>query len=100
VVNSHSPGHKEFWVFHLETWSYLLIGIYFYTNDLPALVCETFTDLNDPAREHPVHKTFMANFPDDTNQGIPSQGDSCDFPFFGNVGVPLMSTLNILGLNV
>jgi hypothetical protein len=63
-------------------------------------VCETFTDLNDPAREEPVHKIFMAKVPDDTNQGTPSQGDSCAFPFFGNVGVPLMATLNIPGLNV
>ena len=28
------------------------------------------------------------------------QGDSYDFPFFGNVGVPLMATLYIPGLNV
>jgi hypothetical protein len=35
-----------------------------------------------------------------TNQGTPSQGDSFDFPFFGNVGVPLMATLYIPGLNV
>jgi hypothetical protein len=27
-------------------------------------------------------------------------GGSCAFPFFGNVGAPLMATLNILGLNV
>jgi hypothetical protein len=63
-------------------------------------VCETFTDLNDPAREEPVHNIFMEKFPDDTNQGTPSQGDSCAFPFFGNVGVPFMATLYILGLNV
>jgi hypothetical protein len=37
---------------------------------------------------------------DDTNQGTPSQGDSCAFPFFKNVGVPLMVTLYIPGLNV
>jgi hypothetical protein len=42
----------------------------------------------------------MDKFPDNTNQGTPSQGDSCSFPFFGNVGVPLMATLYILGLNV
>jgi hypothetical protein len=42
----------------------------------------------------------MAKFPDDTNQGTPSQGDSCAFPFFRNVGVPLMATLYIPGLNV
>jgi hypothetical protein len=63
-------------------------------------VCETFTDLNDPARGEPLHKIFMAKVPDDTNQGTPSQGDSCAFPFFGNVGVPLMATLYIPGLNV
>jgi hypothetical protein len=63
-------------------------------------VCETFKDLNDPARVEPLHKIFMAKFLDDTNQGDPSQGDSCSFPFFGNVGVPLMATLYILRLNV
>jgi hypothetical protein len=42
----------------------------------------------------------MAKFPDDTNQGTPSQGDSCAFHFLGNVGVPLMPTLYIPGLNV
>ena len=63
-------------------------------------VCETFTDLNDPARGEPMHKIFMAKVLNDTNQGTPSQGDSCAFRFFGNVGVPLMATLYILGLNV
>jgi hypothetical protein len=42
----------------------------------------------------------MAKFLGDTNQGSPSQGDSCSFPFFENVGVPLMATLYIPGLNV
>jgi hypothetical protein len=66
----------------------------------PKSVCETFTDLNSQEKGEPVHKIFMAKFPGDTNQGAPSQGDSCDFTFFGNVGVPLMATLYILGLNV
>jgi hypothetical protein len=57
-------------------------------------------DLNDPPREEPMHKIFMAKVIVNTNQGTPSQGDSCAFPFFGNIGVPLMATLNILGLNV
>jgi hypothetical protein len=72
----------------------------FDTTGSSKLVCETFTDLNDPARGEPVHNIFMAKFPGDTNQGAPSQGGSCAFPFFGNVGVPLMATLYILGLNV
>jgi hypothetical protein len=63
-------------------------------------VCETFTDLNDPARGEPLHNIFVAKFPNDTNQGTPSQGDFCAFPFFGNVGVPLLATLYIPGLNV
>jgi hypothetical protein len=42
----------------------------------------------------------MEKFPDNTNQGTPSQGDSCAFPFFRNIGVPLMATLYIPGLNV
>jgi hypothetical protein len=45
-------------------------------------------------------KIFMAKVTGDTNQGAPSQGDSCAFPFFRNVGVPLMATLYIPGLNV
>jgi hypothetical protein len=47
-----------------------------------------------------MHKIFMAKFPNHTNQGTPSQGDSCAFPFFRNVGVPLMATLYIPRLNV
>jgi hypothetical protein len=46
-----------------------------------------------------VQNIFIAKFLDHTNQGTLSQGDSCDFPFFGNVGVPLMATLYIPGLN-
>jgi hypothetical protein len=63
-------------------------------------VCETFTDLKDPTRGEPLHKIFMDRVPDDTNQGTPSKGDSCAFPFFENIGVPLMATLYIPGLNV
>jgi hypothetical protein len=63
-------------------------------------MCETFTYLNDPAREELEHNIFMEKFTNDTNQVTPSQGDCCDFPFFGNVGVPLMATLYISGLNV
>jgi hypothetical protein len=57
-------------------------------------------DLNDPARGEPVRKIFMVKVPNNTKQGTPSQGDSCAFPFFGNVVVPLMATLYIPGLNV
>jgi hypothetical protein len=63
-------------------------------------MCETFTNLNDPTREEPVHKIFMEKVHDDNNQGNPLQGDYCTFPFFGNVRVPLMAKLYILGLNV
>jgi hypothetical protein len=72
----------------------------FDTTSFPESVRETFTDLNDPARGEPMHSIFMDKIPDDTNQGTPSQGDSCSFPFFGNFGVPLMATLYIPGLNV
>jgi hypothetical protein len=47
-----------------------------------------------------MHKISMAKVTNDTNQGTPLQGDSCAFPFLGNVGVPLMATLYIPGLNV
>jgi hypothetical protein len=63
-------------------------------------VCDTFTDLNTPVREELVHNIFMSKIFDNTNQGTHSQGDSCDFYFFGKVGVPLMATLYIPGLNV
>jgi hypothetical protein len=72
----------------------------FYTTDLPESVCETFTDLINLAREEPMHKIFMVEVPNNINQGTPSQGDSCAFPLFRNVGVPLIATLSILGLNV
>jgi hypothetical protein len=72
----------------------------FDNTDLPESLCETFTDLNDPTRGEPVHNIFMAKVPTDTNRGAPSQGDSCAFPFFGNVGVPLMATLYIPRLSV
>jgi hypothetical protein len=65
----------------------------FDTTGLPESVHEIFMDLNDLARREPVHRIFMDKVPDDTNQGTPLQGDSCAFPFFGNVGVPLMATL-------
>lgn len=42
----------------------------------------------------------MANIPVESNQGTLPKGDPCAFPFFGNIGTPLMATLNILGLNV
>ena len=35
----------------------------------------------------------------ETNQGTLPKGDPRSFPFFGNVGTPLMVTLNIPGLN-
>jgi hypothetical protein len=72
----------------------------FYTSGSSESVCETFTDLNNPEKGEPVHKIFMDKVLGDTNQGSPSQGDSCSFPFFGNVGVPLMATLYFPGLNV
>jgi hypothetical protein len=72
----------------------------FDTTGLPESVREDFTDLNDPARGEPMHRIFMAKFLDNTNQGTPSQEYYCAFPFLGNVGVPLMATLYIPGLNV
>jgi hypothetical protein len=57
-------------------------------------------DMNNPARDEPMHKKVLAKFLEDTNQGTPSQGDSYAFLFFGNVGTSLMATLNISGMNV
>jgi hypothetical protein len=47
-----------------------------------------------------MHNIFMEKVIDDTIQGTPSQGNSCAFPFFGNVCVPLIAMLYIPGLNV
>jgi hypothetical protein len=87
-------------VFILKAWSLILEGIGFYTNIFPESTCESFLDLNIPTRAEHMNKNGMAKFLEDTNQGIPSQGDFFAFPFFGNVGAPLMATLNILRLNV
>jgi hypothetical protein len=63
-------------------------------------VRENFMDMNNPARDKPVHKNIMANVLEDINQGTPAQGDSCNFSLFGNIGTPLMATLNIPRMNV
>jgi hypothetical protein len=63
-------------------------------------VCERFLDMNNPTRDEPVHKNVMAKVIEDTNKGTPTLGDSCAFPFFGNVGAIFMATLNIPELNV
>jgi hypothetical protein len=60
----------------------------------------TFLDVNNPTRDKPMHMNIMDKAPKDTNQRTPSQGVPCTFPFFGNLGAPLMPTLNILDLNV
>jgi hypothetical protein len=72
----------------------------FYNVGSPESMCETFRDFNDPARGELVHKIFMDKVLGNTNQGSPSQGNSCAFPFFENIGVPLMATLYIPRLNV
>ena len=83
-------------VFLFKLWSHLLEGVGFYTTGSPESVCEIFLDMRNLLRDKPVHKNVMAKYIDDTNQGTPSQGDSCVFSFFGNIGDPLMATLNIL----
>jgi hypothetical protein len=71
-----------------------------YTTYLLKSVCETFLYMKNHVRDKHVHNKIMAKVLEDTNQGTPAQGDSCVFPFLGNVGAPLITTLNILGLNV
>jgi hypothetical protein len=73
--------------------------MHFYTIGSSELVCETISNLNNPIKDKHVHNNIMTKFLEDTNQGTPSQGDSHDFPLFGNVGVLLMGTLNIPRLN-
>jgi len=72
----------------------------FYTTGSPELVCETFSDVNNIVRDKPVHNNDMAKFLEDTNQVTTSQGGSYAFPFFGNIGAPLMANLNIPRLNL
>jgi hypothetical protein len=57
-------------------------------------------DINNPTRDEPIHNKSIAKVIEYTNQETPSQGDSCTFPFFGNVGAPYMATLIIPRLNV
>lgn len=43
----------------------------------------------------------MTTQPEDaTNQGTPIHGDPCAFPCFGNIGPPMMTTLNLPGFTV
>ena len=42
----------------------------------------------------------MANTPPNTNQEIPMMGTPCNIPLTGNVGVPLMATLNLPGFTL
>ena len=42
----------------------------------------------------------MANTPLNTNQEIPMLGTPCTIPLTGNVGVPLMATLNLAGFTL
>ena len=39
----------------------------------------------------------MVEIPEGTNQGTPIHRDPCAFPCFGNVGPPMMATLNLPG---
>jgi hypothetical protein len=43
-------------------WSHLLEGVGFYTTGSAESVHETFMDMNNPARDEPVHKNDMAKF--------------------------------------
>ena len=43
---------------------------------------------------------IMANTPLNTNQEIPMLGTPCSIPLTGNVGVPLMATLNLPGFTL
>ena len=42
----------------------------------------------------------MASTPLNTNQEIPMLGTPCTIPLIGNVGVPLMATLNLPGFTL
>ena len=42
----------------------------------------------------------MANTPLNTNQEIPMLGTPCTIPLIGNVGLPLIATLNLPGFTL
>jgi hypothetical protein len=97
---NRSTGQEGPLIFLLKVWSHLLGGMGFYITNSPESVYERFSDMNNPTRDEPMHKNVMAKVIEDTNQGTTALGDSCAFPFFGNVGAIFMATLNILELNV
>jgi hypothetical protein len=99
-LTNHSVVWEGPLVFLLKAWSRLLEGMGFHTTGSPESVCETFMDMRNPLRDEPVHKKIIAKVLEDTNQETPSQRDSCAFLFFGNIGAPLMATLNISWWNV
>lgn len=86
---------KGFVIFVLKLWSFLFKGKYFIVHH-----SSLKSHLNNPVREGFAYKLGMTIVPMDSNQGTPPKGDPYAFPFFGNVGTPLMPTLNIPGLNV
>jgi hypothetical protein len=51
-------------------------------------VYDTFVDMRNISRDEPMNNNDLEKFLEDTSQGTPSQGDSCAFPFFGNIGAP------------
>jgi hypothetical protein len=85
-LTNYSTGREGPLVFIFKLWSHLLEGVGFYTNGSSKSVHETFMDMKNPSRNELVCKKVMANFIKDTNQGTPSQGDYCSFPFFRNIG--------------
>ena len=89
------PILKGFWSFFRKLWGCLLKG--------KGLDCLSifFEELFIfPQGKGSLEQLDMAHIPMETNQGTLPKGDPCAFPFFGNVGTPLMATLNIPGLNV
>jgi hypothetical protein len=99
-LTNHSIGREGPLVFLLKSWSHLLEGVGFYTTGSLESMRETFMDMKNLAMDETMHKKNIEKFLRDTNQGTPAQGDFCAFPFFGNIGSPLMATLNIPRLNV
>jgi hypothetical protein len=63
-------------------------------------MCDTFTDFNDPTKGEPLHNIFMEKVTDDTTKEPLHKGILVLFLSSENVGVPLMATLYIPGLNV
>ena len=75
----------------------MLCGLYVLS--FPLGMCFVFLVTCRPHTLSPILKLWLAP-PLNTNQEIPMLGTPCTIPLTGNVGVPLMATLNLPGFTL